>query len=229
MGPLKKVFFLVESSLWGCLTWPLMIRSLLLIFSPMTAWQKIADQSWHFLVVFLFSVAPLLLASCALEGWAMLKFGVGKGIFGDTIIMDQDKIISFQILQLILNLGLMFLGALFIKWICQGFQTEATYQQAFTLTAYGLTPVFWLRFLDSAPAIPTWLCWGIAALGIMTILYHGIALMLQPSTSIGFGLYLVSSFSLVAFSGIAHFVATGILTERFELPSLVRVLGAWIP
>ncbi|MEL0060553.1 MAG: YIP1 family protein [Verrucomicrobiales bacterium] len=200
-----------------------MYRSLMLLFTPMTGWQKIANQSWHVLVVFLFSIGPIMVASCAVEGWTMLKFGAGKGPFGNLIELEPSRILSYEILQLALGIVLVFAGGKFIQWVCGGFQTEATYRQSFTLTAYGLTPVFWLRFLDGLPAIPTWICWALAAIAIMVVLYHGVALILQPSTSIGFGLYLVSSASLVALSGITHFVATGILTEQFDLPAFLKM------
>lgn len=194
-----------------------MIRSLTILFVPLKGWQTIANQSWNVLVVFLFSVAPLLIASCAVEGWGMIQFGAKKGALGRIVHLEQNQILTFEIIQLGLGLLLLFLGAKFIQWVCVGFHTDTTYKQAFTLTAYALTPIFWIRFLDCIPAIPTWLCWGLGALGIMMVLYNGVALVIQPNTSVGFGMYLVSSLILVALTALSHFLAQGVAYGTFNI------------
>jgi hypothetical protein len=198
-----------------------MIRSLLILFAPLKAWEKIAAQQWNVLLVFFISVSPLMVASCAVEGWAMIKFGAEKGNLGRLIRLDNNQIITFEIIQLGLGLFLLFVGAKFIQWTCEGFHNETTYKQAFTLTAYGLTPLFWMRFLDGFPAIPSWLCWGLGALGILIALYHGVALVIQPNTSVGFGMYLLASMTLIAISGLCHFLALGVAYEKFNIKLFV--------
>ena len=193
-----------------------MIRSLLILFVPLKAWEKIADQSWNVLLVFL-SVGPLMVASCAFEGWAMIQFGAEKGGLGRITRLESNQIITFEIIQVGLGLFLLFFGAKFIQWSCQGFHTVTTYKQAFTLTAYGLSPLFWLRFLDGMPQIPSWLCWGLGALGVLIALYHGVALIIQPNTSVGFGMYLVSSMTLISISGLCHYLALGVAYEKFNI------------
>ena len=198
-----------------------MIRSLLILFAPLKAWEKIAEQSWSVLLIFFLSVGPLMVASCAFEGWAMIQFGAEKGSIGHIIRLDTNRIITFEIIQIGLGLFLLFVGAKFIQWSCHGFHTETTYKQSFTLTAYGLTPLFWVRFLDGIPQIPTWLCWGMGALGLLIAFYHGVALIIQPNTSAGFGMYLVSSATLIAISGLCHYLALGVAYETFNIKPLV--------
>lgn len=201
-----------------------MIRSLLILFVPLKAWEKIADQSWNIFLVFFLSVGPLMAASCAFEGWAMIQFGAEKGGLGRIIRLDSGQIITFEIIQMGFGLFLLFFGGKFIQWICHGFHTETSYKQAFTLTAYALTPIFWFRFLDGIPQIPSWLCWGLGALGICIALYHGVALIIQPNTSVGFGMYLVSSITLIAISGLCHFLALGVVYQKFNIKPFVGQL-----
>ena len=87
-----------------------MIRSLLILFVPLKAWEKIADQSWNVLLVFL-SVCPLMVASCAFEGWAMIQFGAEKGGLGRITRLESNQIITFEIIQVGLGLFLLFFGA----------------------------------------------------------------------------------------------------------------------
>jgi hypothetical protein len=194
-----------------------MIRSVLILVVPIKGWQTISDQSWNVLLVFFASVAPILLAGCALEGWAMNTFGAQKGGLGRIIFLDPSKVMTLELIQCALGVALLFLGSKMILWICSSFHEETTYKQAFNLTAYGLTPVFWMRFLDAFPMVPSWFCWGMGAVGITYVLYHGVALILQPNTSIGFGLYLVTCFTLIALSGMAHFLAQGFAYGNFNI------------
>ncbi len=150
----------------------------------------------------------------------MIQFGAEKGGLGRIIRLDTNQIVTFEIIQLGLGLFLLFFGGKFIQWTCQGFHTETSYKQAFTLTAYGLTPLFWMRFLDGVPQVPSWLCWGLGALGILVAFYHGVALIIQPNTSVGFGMYLVSSITLIAISGLCHFLALGVAYEKFNIKPL---------
>jgi hypothetical protein len=201
-----------------------MFRSLIILFAPQKGWKTIADQSWNVLVVFLFSILPLLVAGCVVEGWGMAQFGAQTGSIGRVIHLEQNQIITYEVIQFVLGLILLFFGGKFIQWVCVGFHTETSYRQAFTLTAYSLTPIFWMRFLDCVPSVPSWLCWGIGALGIMMLLYNGVALVIQPNTSVGFGMYLVSSLILVALTALCHFLAQGVAYGKFNIKPIIGLL-----
>ncbi len=174
-------------------------------------------------MVFVFSFLPFLLLSSAVEGMGIWHLGVSVTNYGRTVEAHQrEDVLLFQVVQLAASLLILFLGTQLVLWICEeGFRSPATYSQAFTLTAYGITPLFWLRILDGAPAVPTWVCFAIGAAGIFYVLYHGVALVLEPDPSIGFGLYLICSLMLVLVAGLAHFVVQAVAQRKFNFVSLL--------
>ena len=56
--------------------------------------------------------------------------------------------------------------------------------------------------------------WGIGAAFAMSLLYHGVAQMMRPEQTKGFGLYLVSMVLIVFFTGFSHFIAIQVLHGR---------------
>jgi hypothetical protein len=42
-------------------------------------------------------------------------------------------------------------------------------------------------------------------------------LIIQPNTSVGFGMYLVSSMTLISISGLCHYLALGVAYEKFNI------------
>ncbi len=193
-----------------------MITALSLLITPARTWDRIAKADrpiWH---VLLLALLPLLLLSCAAEGYALIHWGEKSSEFGDVITTSKDLAIRHETVQIALGLVLVFLGSKFILWVGEGFNFEPDYKQCFTLVAYSASPVFLARFLDSLPAINTWICWTIGALGMMSVLYQGIAFVMQPSPTKGFGLYLLSAIVLVPLSGICHLLALSVLHGKIS-------------
>lgn len=193
-----------------------MLRALLLLLIPQSTWQKISASQWNVWVIFLISFIPLLLLTTAIEGLGMSRLGTSVSDFDRTIPISKEQAIYFQIVQLSLTLMVLLLGTKLVLWVCDGFHSPTTFHQAFTLTAYGITPLLWLRIIDGHPQMPTWICFALGSAGVFFILYHGIAFVLKPDTSVGFGLYLICSFVLVLLAGLAHFVAQVLAQRRFS-------------
>ena len=193
----------------------------MLLLLHQTTWQKIANSQWNSLVVFLVSFVPLLLLAAAVEALGMWKLGASVNDFGRTIKITQQQAIEFQVIQIGLSLLVLFFGTKLVQWVCDGFHSPATFKQAFTLTAYGITPLLWLRLVDGLPAVPTWVCLAVGGVGIVVVLYHGIAMVLQPDTSVGFGLYLICSVVLVLLAGLSHFVLQIIAQRKLSFASLI--------
>ena len=197
-----------------------MIRAFMLILVPQSTWERIASSKWNSLIIFFVSFVPLLCLTIAIEGFGMAKLGASVNDFGRTIEISREQVIQFQSLQLALTLLVLGLGTKLVLWVCDGFHSPTTFRQAFTLTAYGITPLLWFRIVDGHPSMPTWVCFAMGAVGVIFTLYHGIAFVLQPDTSVGFGLYLICSIVLILAAGLAHFIAQIVAKRKFNFSSV---------
>ncbi len=192
----------------------------MLILVPQATWERIAASKWNSLIIFFVSFVPLLGLTIAIEGFGMAKLGASVNEFGRTITITSKQVIQFQALQLGMTLLVLGLGTKLVLWVCEGFHSPTTFRQAFTLTAYGITPLLWFRIVDGHPSMPTWVCFAMGAVGVIFTLYHGIAFVLQPDTSVGFGLYLICSIVLILAAGLAHFIAQIVAQRKFSFVSL---------
>lgn len=191
-----------------------MIRVFQLIFSPVSTWQRIDLAQRGVLTVFVVSLLPLLLAGTAVEGYGLLRLGERRDEVNRLVRVSWEQVVRYAEAQVVLGLLLLFLGAKIVQWIADGFQVRVSYTACFTTVGHGLTPVFLLRCLDGWPALPTWLCWGLGAVLMVAVLYHGVGQVLKPDVSKGFGFFMLSALVLVLLSGLSHHVAVAVLRGR---------------
>jgi hypothetical protein len=193
----------------------------MLVLVPQTTWERIASAQWNSLAIFMVSFLPLLGLTAAIEGLGMFYLGASINDYGRTIEVTKEQVIQFQVVQFAFSLIILGLGTKLVLWVSNGFHSPTTFRQAFTLTAYAITPLLWLRIIDGHPAIPTWVCFGVGAVGIIFTMYHGIAFVLQPDTSVGFGLYLICSIVLILLAGLSHFIVQIVAERKFNFASLL--------
>lgn len=197
-----------------------MFRWLQLLAAPLSGWTRILDAQRPVLLVFLLAPLPLLLFGTALESYGLLRWGDVRGEFGHRGHVSRDLVLHYQQVRLLADLLVLFLGAKVIQWTAGGLHFATTYTRCFTLQAYALSPVFFLRSLDAVPMIHTWLVWGVSILLALSLLYHGVAIVLQPQQTKGFGLFLLTSLVVTSLSGLAHLVGWATLHGRlFPLPT----------
>ena len=196
-----------------------MIKALLLIFEPATAWDRVvrAQRSVGFILVCF--LLPLLTLGCAAEGFSLMRWGRVRAYMTQPTTFSLGEIIVYEAgLALLMFVGL-FAGAEFIKLLGETFHGRHTYRQAFTTAAYGLSPLLALRLLDAFPNPNLWVSWGIWTVGIMLsvgVLYQGVPRVMQPDPPHAFGLYLMSSILLVLIAWLIRFLATGYLQGQFK-------------
>ncbi len=191
-----------------------MIKSLLLIFDSANTWEKIAAAPQSVLKVITLSLMPLLMLSAAAEGAALIKFGREQGPLDTMKPVSQALALRYEIAQLGLSLLVVVAGAAVLQKIGQSFHRRHTYSECFTTLAYSLSPLFLLRVLAGFPAIHTWACWAVGILLSVSALYRGIPRIMRPDPSNALGLYLLSSLLLIVVTGLAHFVAGLVLSEK---------------
>jgi hypothetical protein len=204
-----------------------MIKALLLIFKSVPTWDRIAiaQRSWVFVLTRY--LLPLLLLGCAAEGCGLAHWGKPRGKMAHVTTLSIPQTILFEIAQLIVSLVVVWLGARLIRALGETFHGRHSFTQAFTVAAYGLSPLFFLRLLDAFPSVSPWVPWGIGIVLSAATLYHGLPRVMMPDPPHTFGLYLMSVVLLVMISGLACFLTTWYLEGRFT--RLDAVISRFLP
>jgi hypothetical protein len=203
-----------------------MITALQLIFSPFETWEKIATSERGFLWILAVYLLPLLAVALGIEGYLLTRWGEKRGELGYVIQLPVAHVISYSAAYCVILLAAIFVSAKFLSMTCEGFTVRATFYQCFVVIAYGFGPIIWARAIDGFPHINTWVCWAIGTAAAVSVLYHGVGMVMKPEQTKGFGLYLMSILIVVVVSGLAHFAALSILRGKVLRPSTVQVQRA---
>jgi hypothetical protein len=126
----------------------------------------------------------------------------------------------------VLLLGSVLLSALLLKWASESFNVQTSYAQCFVVMAFGFSPIVLVRVLDGIPQLNTWVCWAIGAAAAVSVLYHGIGMVLRPEQTKGFGLYLITIFIVLLVSGLAHFAAVSVLRGKVLRPRIAQAAAS---
>lgn len=204
-----------------------MIESVLLIFDASGTWERIARAQRGIATVLLRFLVPLLVLTCAIEGYGLMHWGKRQGPMSRPHTYSLGEVVVFETGQMLTSLVLVFLGAAVLKSMGATFHARNTYQQAFTVVAYGLSPFFLLRLLDAFTPISPWLSWAIGILLALAALYHGVPQVMQPDPPQAFGLYLMTAVLLFSITGLMGFVAAWYLQGKFsKLDALISSLSS---
>ncbi|HXT11699.1 MAG TPA: Yip1 family protein [Candidatus Angelobacter sp.] len=210
-----------------------MIKAFLLVVDPVATWDRIvqAKRSWP--VILLTYLLPLWLIAFVAEGYGLVHWGKPRGLISEIHKFSPSEALIFEIIQLGLMFLLVFLGARLVKAFGETFRGRNTFDQAFTVTAYGLAPVFTMRVFDIFPGVSNWVYWVTWVVGILltiAILYHGIPRVMLPDPPHAFGLYLVSSVFLAMLSGLIRYVTYAYLIGKLgKLDAFISSLETHLP
>src|SRR5436853_1550954 len=166
-----------------------MITALLLIFDASRTWEKIGSAPDQRVGRIFFSyLLPILLLSIAGESLGLLKWGMWEGELAPRLVKpSQELVIRYQAVQTLLDLLIIFGGALFLKKVGDSFHRKHTYAQCFTTLGYSLGPLYLVRIFDGVPAINTWICYGAGIVLAVSALYRGIPYVMKPDPSNALG------------------------------------------
>jgi len=193
-----------------------MIKVFFLIFEPGVAWEKIAQARRGFLLITLTHLLPFILAGTALKCWGLHTHGKWQPQFQVFKSFSQDEIITFETIQVIMMLATVFVSALLIYKIGQTFQDRLNFLQAFTVVAYGFSPMFLLHFLDAGATMHPAVTWIIGMALTIWILYQGIPRVMQPDPTHAFGVYLSAMIVVMLTSGLARLITGMYLLGRVD-------------
>ena len=207
-----------------------MIESVLLIFDANGTWARIVRAERGLVSILFKFLLPLLLLTCAIEGHGLTHWGKHQHNSLRPRIFSPGEAAVFEAGQFATSLVLVFLGAAVLKSMGGTFHTRNTFQQAFTVVAYALSPFFLLRLLDAFTPISPWLTWAVGIILALAALYHGVPQVMEPDPPQAFGLYLMTAVLMFSLTGLMGFVAAWYLQGRFtKLEALISSAGASLP
>lgn len=210
-----------------------MIKTLLLVLNPAATWDRIVLVKRGCLTILLFFLVPLWVLAGVAEGYGLVHWGKPSGEFSHIKYFSHSQALIFEFLQLLLMLVMVLVIARLIKAVGETFHGRHTFNQSFTVAAYGLGPFFVLRILDIFPSVSSWMYWAtwiIAMFLCFGTLYHGIPRVMLPDPPQAFGLYVVSSVLLTMISGLVRFLTFWYLEGNFgKLDMLITKVVAHVP
>jgi hypothetical protein len=195
-----------------------MITALQLIFSPFETWEKITTAQRGFVWTLCVHLLPLLILALGIEGFLLTRLGEKSREFGTIGKVPVGLVARYTAAYFVLLLGSVFVSAKFLQMASESFNVHTAYSQSFTVMAYGFGPIILVRILDGIPQVNTWVCWVVGVAAAVSVLYHGVGMVLRPEQTKGFGLYLVSIIIIVLMSALAHFVAVAVLHGKVLAP-----------
>jgi hypothetical protein len=209
------MYFIVTSG-FGRYPFRRMIKALLLIFEPIEAWERVVRAQRSLVFIMILFLLPLLGATSFVEGYGLVRWGKRQQ---DALHLKQfssAEAAVYEIAQMLLTLGAVFLGAKFVKSLGDTFHGRHSLTQTFTTVAYGLSPLFTMRLFDAFPGISPWVTWIVGILLSLAVLYQGVPRMMQPDPPHAFGLYIVSALLLILITGLLRFVTAWYLQGKFK-------------
>lgn len=181
-----------------------MIKAFFLIFEPGVAWHRIAQARRGFAFILCLYLLPMIFLATAVEGWGLARWGKWQPKFQKFKEFSTHTVVTFETIQTVLLLLMVFVSALLLLKISQTFQGRRNYLEAFTIMAYGYSPLLLLRLLDAGPLVSPWATWVIGLMLTIWILYQGIPRVMQPDPTHAFGLYFSAVFVVALTSGMAR-------------------------
>ncbi|MCS7089329.1 MAG: Yip1 family protein [Verrucomicrobiota bacterium] len=199
-----------------------MIRAFLLVLEPQRTWDAIAMKNRSVARIFWTYVMPLLILGSVVEGLGMHFWGEWRGEPLRLKLMTVPEVIAIEIVHIGVYVAVLFFGAKMFKSLGETFHGNHTFQQAFTVVAYGLGPFWTLRVLDAWPGVSPWVTYALGMGFMLGVLYHGVPRVMMPDPPQAFGLYLIGSLVMVLAVGLGRFLLVWLQQGRFvELERLL--------
>lgn len=201
-----------------------MIKALLLIIRPVQTWNGIAAANRSLAYVLLLHLIPLILLTSAIEGYGLMKWGkTHRGEMNFVKKYELKEVVVIETVQSLGFLGLALLAAYATKTYAATFHQRTNFRDAFTAIAYGLSPLLTLRLGDLSATLIPWVPWAVGMVLTVAVLYLGLPCLLKPDPPHAFGLYVMSSFTLVVIFGMWRLMTWQFFLGRF--PGLEKMIA----
>lgn len=180
-----------------------MIKAFFLIFKPREAWERVVQARRSFAFIFGLYLLPMICLATAAEGWGLSRWGKWQPEYQRLKAFPIRTVITFEVIQALLFLAMVLVGALLLLKISQTFESRTSYLEAFTTMTYGFSPLFLAHLLNVFPTMHPVTAWAVGFLITIWILYQGIPQVMRPDPVHAFGLYLSLVFVVFLISAFA--------------------------
>jgi hypothetical protein len=205
----------------------------MLVLDPAGTWDGIVQKKRDWRTILVIYLLPLWLIAFAAEFYGLVHWGKPRGFVSELKTLSNSHALIFEIIQLGLMAVLVFVGAKLILALGETFHGRNTFNQTFTVVAYGLGPVFTMHVFDLFTGAAGWVYWATWGVGIVLtfgILYLGIPKVMLPDPPHAFGLYMTSCVFLLMVSGLIRFLTYSFLQGKFgKLETLIDKIVAHLP
>jgi len=208
-----------------------MLRVFFLLFEPAESWLKIAKARRGFVFILALHLLPFIAAVTVAEGWGLMHWGRWQPQMQRIHVFSDAQIVwHFELLQAGLLLLLVLVSSVFVHFASDSFGVKKNFLQAFTVMAYGFSPLLLSQFLNLIPALNLFVGWGIGITLTVWVLYSGVPRVLQSLPVHAFGVYLSASAIAVLLSALVRVFTAMFLTDQinFSHSTVTRALGHWL-
>ena len=200
-----------------------MIKAFLLIFRPVQTWGGIEVAKRSVAFVLCLHVLPLLLITSLAEGYGLMHWGKQhKGEMSLLQTYPLKQVVVIEVVQCIALVGMIFFVAFAAKAFAETFHKRNNFREAFTAVAYGASPLLLMRLGDLFPALNVWVPWAVGIVLMISVLYLGLPCLLRPDPPHAFGLYVMTSLTLVVVNAIMRLFIY--LFHKGDLPKIEQML-----
>jgi hypothetical protein len=207
-----------------------MIKALFLIFESNGAWLRVVEAGRGLVSILLFYLLPMLLILSAAEGYGLVHWGTVQVNSALVKKLTLNEMVVYETAQAFLTLLVIAVSTYAIKSLGETFHSRHNHTQAFTVVAYGLSPLFLFQLLDAFPAINLWLVWAVGIMLALKALYHGVPVVMQTDPTHALGLYFMSALVVVTLTGAERFFTWWYLSGHFvPLTDAVTAFAAHLP
>ncbi|HTB82886.1 MAG TPA: YIP1 family protein [Candidatus Sulfotelmatobacter sp.] len=208
-----------------------MLRVFFLLFEPAESWLKIAKARRGYVFILVLHLLPFIAAVTVAEGWGLMHWGRWQPRMQKIHVFSDARIVwHFEILQAALFLLVVLVGSLSLHFASETFHGKKSFLSAFTIMAYGVSPLLLSQFLNLIPALNLYVGWGIGITLTVWVMYSGVPRVMQSLPVHAFGVYLSAAAIVVLLSGLVRaFTAMFLMGQiNFSHSTTTRALGHWL-
>jgi uncharacterized membrane protein YecN with MAPEG domain len=193
-----------------------MIKALFLIFEPLVQWERVALAQRNLKFMLVSYLLPMLVIVAAVEGFGLVEWGKWQSGIAQLKYFSVGEALIYEAGHLLVMLAVVAVCAHLVKSLGDTFHLRNTYQQAFTLVIYGISPLFLMRLFDAIPSVNPWITWFLGILLSIKVLYYGVPRIMEPDPPHAFGMYLTSSVLVAMVTGLERFITAWYLSGRCQ-------------
>lgn len=202
-----------------------------MLVRPVQTWEGIDRSARGVPYILLVHLLPLIILTSVAEGYGLMHWGKKhRGEMSFIKKYDLGEVVVIETAQTLLLTGMVFLGAYAAKAFGGTFHRRHTYRHAFTAVAYGCAPLLTLRLGDMSAWLNPWIPWAVGMVLTVSVLYYGLPCVLKPDPPHAFGLFFMTSLTLVVINGLLRLVMTFYFQGSFpNLEKAVMDLAGSMP